>query len=67
MGVGSRSKAWRFTDINKDYSVGGPFYLILCALLRSLRYQVLFDVPCKVSCSYTNKRYHSSIRFEIPE
>jgi hypothetical protein len=22
MGVGSRTKAWRFTDINKDYSVG---------------------------------------------
>jgi hypothetical protein len=21
MGVGSRSKAWRFTDLNKDYSV----------------------------------------------
>jgi hypothetical protein len=21
MGVGSRTKAWRFTDINKDYSV----------------------------------------------
>lgn len=21
MGVGTRSKAWRFTDINKDYSV----------------------------------------------
>lgn len=21
MGVGSRSKAWRFTDINKEYSV----------------------------------------------
>lgn len=24
MGVGSRTKAWRFTDINKDYSVSGP-------------------------------------------
>lgn len=22
MGVGTRTKAWRFTDINKDYSVG---------------------------------------------
>jgi myotubularin-related protein 6/7/8 len=22
MGIGSRTKAWRFTDINKDYSVG---------------------------------------------
>lgn len=21
MGIGSRSKAWRFTDVNKDYSV----------------------------------------------
>lgn len=21
MGVGSRTKAWRFTDVNKDYSV----------------------------------------------
>jgi myotubularin-related protein 6/7/8 len=24
MGVGSRTKAWRFTDINKDYSVCSP-------------------------------------------
>lgn len=23
MGVGTRSKAWRFTDLNKDYSVRG--------------------------------------------
>lgn len=22
MGVGTRTKAWRFTDINKDYQVG---------------------------------------------
>ena len=25
MGVGTRSKAWRFTDINKDYTVSGTF------------------------------------------
>jgi len=25
MGIGSRTKAWRFTDINKDYSVGNLF------------------------------------------
>lgn len=25
MGIGSRSKAWRFTDVNKDYSVGLDF------------------------------------------
>lgn len=24
MGVGTRSKAWRFTDINKDYTVRSP-------------------------------------------
>jgi myotubularin-related protein 6/7/8 len=24
MGVGTRTKAWRFTDINKDYSVRNP-------------------------------------------
>lgn len=27
MGIGSRTKAWRFTDINKDYSVGRPIVL----------------------------------------
>ena len=26
MGIGSRSKAWRFTDINKDYSVSTPLH-----------------------------------------
>lgn len=25
MGVGTRTKAWRFTDINKDYSVRSSF------------------------------------------
>ena len=25
MGIGSRTKAWRFTDMNKDYSVGAHF------------------------------------------
>lgn len=23
MGVGNRTKAWRFTDLNKDYNVSG--------------------------------------------
>jgi hypothetical protein len=27
MGVGMRTKAWRFTDINKDYSVGDQCWL----------------------------------------
>jgi myotubularin-related protein 6/7/8 len=25
MGVGTRTKAWRFTDINRDFSVRTPF------------------------------------------
>lgn len=31
MGVGTRTKAWRLTDINRDYSVG------LASLWSSLR------------------------------
>ena len=27
MGIGSRTKAWRFTDINRDYSVSPPLRL----------------------------------------
>ena len=27
MGVGSRSRAWRFTDINKDYTVGYLYFM----------------------------------------
>lgn len=30
MGVGTRSKAWRFTDINKDYSVRLRLLSVVC-------------------------------------
>jgi myotubularin-related protein 6/7/8 len=33
MGVGTRSRAWRFTDINKDYSVCQPLFFYWCKLL----------------------------------
>lgn len=36
MGVGTRSKAWRFTDINKDYSVRCRHTLTM--LCRNLHY-----------------------------
>lgn len=29
MGLGTRTKAWRFTDINKDYSVSGACSLVV--------------------------------------
>jgi hypothetical protein len=32
MGVGVRTKAWRFTDLNKDYSVSYQKWII-CAYL----------------------------------
>ena len=32
MGVGLRTKAWRYTDINKDYSVSPP--ALISALIR---------------------------------
>lgn len=36
MGVGTRSKAWRFTDINKDYSVGRATFSLVTHLSMTL-------------------------------
>ena len=69
MGVGTRSKAWRFTDINKDYSVRGArfcsgsrlnfvddfSYLQFCST-----YPALLVVPTKISD--TTLQYASKYR-----
>jgi hypothetical protein len=43
MGVGSRSKAWRFTDINKDYVVG-PEDVVRYAPVLRLTLVVMTDI-----------------------
>lgn len=51
MGVGTRTKAWRFTDINKDYAVSA-ISDILCGMLN--RTLVLFHIPIKTSGTYAH-------------
>lgn len=56
MGVGSRTKAWRFTDINKEYSVGSPrFFSSESGLDRVPQlcptYPARLVVPTKISDS----------------
>lgn len=68
MGVGTRSKAWRFTTINNDYSVRPSHG---CAIMLSWNNVpvrvVLADVPLKASGSDPHKRYHSPVCRQVPE
>lgn len=63
MGVGSRSKAWRFTDLNKDYTV--CFSPHLHAI--GSHFSVLSYLPITFGRTYKNKRCHPSIRLQVPE
>ncbi|OSD08378.1 phosphatases II [Trametes coccinea BRFM310] len=52
MGVGSRSKAWRFTDINKDYSFSPTYPARLVVPTRisdtTLQYAAKFRSKCRI-------------------
>jgi hypothetical protein len=65
MGVGKRTKAWRFTDINRDYSV--RFTIILQKLSATYRrfHPVLFHISFQTSRSRTNKRFDPYIRGKV--
>ena len=64
MGVGTRSKAWRFTDINKDYSVRHIYcdFLSLRHLNGGPTGAVLPNVSCAISRPNAHQRYHPPIR-----
>ena len=62
MGVGSRTKAWRFTDINKDYKVRSAISAF-ASVQRLKTRLVLSDVPGKDGRSNKNKRFHVAVRF----
>lgn len=66
MGVGSRTKAWRFTDINKDYSVSGT------NLPRSWAgafdpLVALSNISCAFGSPYQDQRCNTSIRGKVPQ
>jgi hypothetical protein len=44
MGVGTRTKAWRFTDINKDYAVSIRLSLLKRAVCKE-QFKVLVYLP----------------------
>lgn len=54
MGIGSRTKAWRFTDINKDYSVCVLGFIAIWAA-NPHSFTVLLDVPFSVSSADQNQ------------
>ena len=55
MGVGSRTKAWRFTDINKDYAVCLRFFLVTRVPVLPIKIIVLLYIPREVGGTYTYK------------
>lgn len=65
MGLGTRTKAWRFTDINKDYTVSRLNGVrVLQLILGSL---VLSNLPSKARGSFADLRRSAGLCIEIPE
>lgn len=62
MGVGTRTKAWRFTDINKDYSVS-DLQIVEVFLKPSLD---ILNIPSEISGSYKDHRHYPIICSEVP-
>jgi hypothetical protein len=67
MGVGSRSKAWRFTDINKDYSVGGQILPRWCVYRRPSGTLVQSNIPFTIGCAHPNKRHNTAICVQVSQ
>lgn len=70
MGVGTRSKAWRFTDINKDYAVRSqpPMRQVTFICNASAIFPlVLFDLPFASRRADENQRLDVAIRGQIPQ
>jgi hypothetical protein len=65
MGVGTRSKAWRFTDLNKDYSVRVLTLFHIAVFIWAS--QVLSNIPSTSCGPYQDQRYHTPVCFEVPE
>lgn len=65
MGVGKRTKAWRFTDINRDYSVRFTIILRKPSATYSTFYPVLSYISFQTGSSRTNKRFHAHIRGKV--
>lgn len=65
MGVGSRTKAWRFTDINKDYSVRRSATSHLTYSYITDSNPVLAHLSRSLRRSYTDQRYDLAIRGEV--
>lgn len=64
MGVGKRTKAWRFTDINRDYSVGFTSFWRSSVPLTEY-FIVLAHISFQTSRSRTNKRFDPYIRGQV--
>lgn len=65
MGIGSRTKAWRFTEINKDYSV--RFVPTRVVLIYSNHAIVLPYLSGHPSSPKPDKRYYTPIRIKVQE
>jgi len=50
MGVGTRSKAWRFTDLNKDYSVCPSFSFLSDMALSHYLLSSALPIPLVSLC-----------------
>lgn len=67
MGVGSRTKAWRFTDINKDYQVGQAPLLAFLPTILMLPSSVLANVPVQARGARQDQRLVSEPCGQVPE
>ena len=70
MGVGTRSKAWRFTNINFFYTVRSPFHVRLAMFIVTLVHLcplVLFNIPLASCRADKNQRCDITIRCQVPQ
>jgi hypothetical protein len=70
MGVGIRSKAWHFTDINKDYTVRSPSPVRLAMFTVTLVHLcplVLFNIPLASCRADKDQRCDITIRCQVPQ
>lgn len=65
MGVGTRTKAWRFTDINKDYSV--CFFHGTYEAATDTLALVFTDISRALGCTYPYQRHYTAICRQISE
>jgi hypothetical protein len=62
MGVGSRSKAWRFTDINKDYAVGSTLF---SEDRLSIAFSKFSSAP-RIPPGWSSQRKSAILRYSMP-